>query len=151
MNRALLILMLMPLSIPHAGAWADTMEIVLQPSDDIRRGNDYIKAGQISEARQAYSRALKANITVSQQANAYNGLCIADLREELWEAAMTHCDMAIDLVSYNWRYYNNRGNVYLGLGQYKKAMEQYEKGLRYAPKSSTIRKNIALAQSRVDK
>jgi len=151
MNKALLLILLMFVPGSFTAAWADTTEIILQPSDLIRRGNEHIKVGQISDARQAYQRALKSNLTISQQANAHNGLCIADIREEIWEGAIGHCDKAIDLVPYNWRYYNNRGNVYLGLGRYQDAMKEYERGLQYAPKSKTIRKNIALAQSRVGK
>ncbi|WP_262693278.1 tetratricopeptide repeat protein [Kordiimonas aquimaris] len=148
MTKALLLTLLMFVSASTTGAWADVTKIILHPSDLIRRGNDHIKSGHISEARQAYERALKSNLTNAQQANAHNGLCIANIREEIWEDAIIHCDKAIDLAPHNWRYYNNRGNAYLGLGQYQDAMKEYEKGLQFAPKSRTIRKNIALAQSR---
>lgn len=148
MKTRFICVLLILLPVSFGTVQADNIEIILQPSDLIRRGNDHLKAGQIEDARLEYTRALKTNLTNPQQANAYNGLCIADIREELWEQAINHCDKAIELVPHNWRYYNNRGNVYLGLGEYEKAMQEYEEGLRFAPKSTTIRKNMALTQSR---
>lgn len=148
MKITLILAILLFLPIPVDTAYADPTHIILHPSDLIRRGNDHLKAGEITDARRNYVRALKTDLTAAQQANAYNGLCIADIREEQWDQAIEHCNTAIDLVPHNWRYYNNRGNVYLGLGEYEKAMQEYEKGLRFAPKSITIRKNMALTQSR---
>lgn len=147
-KKSSLFLVLIFLVASAEASQANNLEIILQPSDLIRRGNDNLKAGHIDDARLEYNRALKTNLTKPQQANAYNGLCIADIREELWEDAIKNCDKALELVPYNWRYYNNLGNVYLGLGDYEKAMQEYEKGLRFAPQSTTIRKNMALTQSR---
>lgn len=130
---------------------ADTFEIILQPSDLIRRGNAHIETGDIEKAKASLSRALETNLTLRQRANAHNSMCVANIKEESWEEAMTHCDAAIKMTRSNWRFYNNRGNVYMGLGQFEQAMENYRRGLRIAPKSITLATNIAILEEQARK
>lgn len=132
-------------------ALADPVEIILQPSDLLRRGNDYIETGDIEEAKKALSRALETNLTVRQRANAHNSMCVANIKEEAWNEAMDHCNAAINLTRANWRFFNNRGNVYLGLGKLGLAMENYQRGLRIAPKSKTLETNIAILEQKARK
>lgn len=127
-----------------ANAAASKMEIVLQASDILRQANAHIESGDTMRAKKLLQRALKGDLTSTQRANAHNGLCVALLKEEAWYLAMDQCDQAIRMMPTNWRYYNNRGNVYFGLGEWKEAMEDYMRGLRFAPKSTTLAKNIAL-------
>lgn len=132
-------------------AKAEPVEIVLRPSDLIIRGNQYISASEIESAKVVFNKALRSNLTTEQRANAYNGLCVAHIKQENWLEAMALCNASIEHAPHNWRYYNNRGNVHLGLGQYKKAMVDYEKALAFAPKSATIQKNMALASMHLEK
>lgn len=132
-------------------AMADMVEIVLQPSDLIRRGNAHIETGDIEKAKVSLTRALKSNLTSRQRANAHNSLCVANLKEESWNIAMQHCNAAIKMTPTNWRFYNNRGNIYLGLGQLDLAMENYRRGLRIAPKSKTLAINIAIVEQQARK
>ena len=125
---------------------ADVVEIILQPSDLIRRGNSYIEAGEIEKAKEALSRALKSSLTSRQRANAHNSLCVANIKEEAWDAAMLQCDAAIEIAPTNWRFFNNRGNVYLGLGQLEQARKNYHRGLHIAPKSKTLATNVAILE-----
>lgn len=130
---------------------ADTVEIILQPSDLIRRGNAHIETGDLEKAKEALSRALETNLTSRQRANAHNSMCVANIKEEAWEEAMMHCNAAIKLTRTNWRFFNNRGNIYLGLGQLDLAMENYQRGLRIAPKSKTLAINIEILEQKVRK
>lgn len=125
---------------------ADVVEIILQPSDLIRRGNSYIESGEIEKAKETLSRALKSSLTQGQRANAHNSLCVANIKEEAWSQAMRQCDAAIKIVPTNWRFFNNRGNIYLGLGQLDLARENYQRGLRIAPKSRTLATNVAILE-----
>jgi len=132
-------------------ATADMFEIVLQPSDLIRRGNAHIETGDIEKAKASLSRALETNLTSRQRANAHNSMCVANIKEESWDEAMAHCNAAIKVTRSNWRFYNNRGNVYMGLGQFELAMENYRRGLRIAPKSKTLATNIAILEEQARK
>lgn len=130
-------------------ASASTLEIILQPSDLLRQGNAYLEIGETEKAKSILARALDSNLTSRQLANAHNSMCVALIREEAWQTAMSHCNAAIKIVPTNWRFHNNRGNVFFGLGQYDLAMENYEKGLRLAPKSITLATNIDMLEAHV--
>ena len=125
---------------------ANTVEIILQPSSLIMQGNSYIESGEIEKAKKTLSRALKSSLTPRQRANAHNSLCVANIKEEAWSDAMQQCDAAIEIAPTNWRFFNNRGNVYLGLGQLEQARENYRRGLRIAPKSTTLTTNVAILE-----
>jgi tetratricopeptide (TPR) repeat protein len=131
-----------------SAASAIQTEIVIQQSELLRQGNTYLEKGEIDKAKKSLMRALKSNLTDRQRATTMNSLCVAHLKEESWRKAEKFCDKAIEIFPVDWRYYNNRGNVYLGLGKIKAAIEQYEKGLDLAPNSSVITSNIELANAR---
>lgn len=128
------------------GAAANTFEIVLQPSELLRQGNNYLNEGDLEKAKLLLGRALQSNLTNSQLANVHNSLCVAHIKEEDWSRAMGHCDTAIKKLPTNWRFHNNRGNIYFGLGHYDEALNSYEKGRTIAPKSITIAENIKMLQ-----
>lgn len=130
-------------------AGANTFEIVLQPSELLRQGNSYLAQGDLEKAKKSLSRALEGNLTNSQFANVHNSLCVAYIREEHWSRAMSHCDTAIKKLPTNWRFHNNRGNIYFGLGHYSDAMISYKKGQQIAPKSTTIASNIKMLEDYV--
>lgn len=128
------------------GAGANTFEIVLQPSELLRQGNSYLSQGDLEKAKLILGRALESNLTNAQLANVHNSLCVAHIKEEDWSNAMGHCDSAIARIPTNWRFHNNRGNIYFGLGNYSEALNSYEKGREIAPKSLTIAENIKMLQ-----
>lgn len=125
---------------------ADSFEIVLQPSELLRQGNDYLHQGELEKAKKILVRALDSNLTNSQRANVHNSLCVAHIKEEDWSNAMDHCDSAIEKLPMNWRFHNNRGNIYFGLGNYHEALSSYQKGRKIAPKSLTIAENIKMLE-----
>lgn len=133
----------------HAGVASNTFEIVLKPSDLLRQGNAYIEAGEIEKAKVSLTRAIKSNLTSRQLANAHNSLCVAFIKDESWQKAMTHCNAAIKIVPTNWRFHNNKGNIYFGLRRFDLAMKNYERGLRIAPKSTTLATNIEMLENYV--
>lgn len=132
------------ISVPSV---ANTFEIVLQPSSLLNKANDYLQVGDTEKAKLALERALETNLTDRQLANAHNSLCVAHIKEESWSIAMSHCDTAIKIVPTNWRFHNNLGNVQFGLGNYDLAMASYSKGLKIAPRSTTLATNIEMLES----
>ncbi len=128
-------------------AVADPFEIVLQPSELLQQGNSYLESGEIDKAKKVLTRALNSDLTEKQMANVHNSMCVAHIKEEAWQTALKHCDAAIKIVPTNWRFHNNRGNVYFGMRNYRQAMENYQKGRKIAPKSQTIAANIEMLES----
>ncbi|WP_417456517.1 tetratricopeptide repeat protein [Kordiimonas sp.] len=123
-------------------------EIVMRASESLARAHDLILTGDSAGARKIYERTLDNNLTTMQLARVHNGLCVTYIMDEEWESAMKHCDNAIRIVPNNWRFYNNRGNIYLETGDFDRAYEQYKEGLRFAPRSMVIQHNIDLADGR---
>jgi len=129
-------------------ASAYTYSIVLKASDLLRKGRELIQVGEAVEARKAFSVALERNLTSWQRARVHNGMCVSFIMEEAWSDALEHCDAAIRIVPNNWRFYNNRGNIYLETGDVARAIEEYERGLSMAPRSFIIKRNMELAEVR---
>jgi len=127
---------------------AYTYHIVLKTSDLLKKGRELIQTGESVEARQAFTVALKRNLTDWQRARAHNGVCVSYIMEEEWSDALEHCNAAIRIVPNNWRFYNNRGNIYLETGEIARAMEEYRRGLDMAPASLVIKRNMELAEVR---
>ncbi|WP_417462727.1 tetratricopeptide repeat protein [Kordiimonas sp.] len=123
-------------------------EVLMRASTSLERAHGLILTGDSAGARKIYLRTLNNDLTTMQAARVHNGLCVTYIMDEEWENAMKHCDAAIRIVPNNWRFYNNRGNIYLETGDFDRAYEQYKEGLRFAPKSMIIQHNIDLADGR---
>ncbi|GHF13114.1 hypothetical protein GCM10017044_03870 [Kordiimonas sediminis] len=138
------------LAMTATPAYAYTYDIVLQPSELINKGNYLVQIGESEQARDLYYRALKSSLSFNQEARVYNSLCATYIMDEDWDDALENCNRAIKMVPNNWRFYNNRGNIYLEIGDVERAMEEYKRGLKLAPQSQTIQYNIALAKTRAE-
>lgn len=146
-----LLLSVLPIFWVAGPGLANTFEIVLQPSQLLRQGNAYLQVGDTQKAKEVLARALESDLTGSQLANVHNSMCVAHIKEENWNIAIEHCDTAIRILPTNWRFHNNRGNIYFGLGDYDLAMKNYRKGLSIAPKSITIATNIEMLETYVQR
>jgi tetratricopeptide (TPR) repeat protein len=127
---------------------AYTYNIVLKASDLLKKGREMIQVGNTEQAREIFTAALDRDLTDWQRARAHNGMCVALIMEEAWTDALDHCNTAIRIVPNNWRFYNNRGNIYLETGEIDMALEEYRRGLAMAPESYVIKRNIELADLR---
>lgn len=116
----------------------------------LQKGRALLEEGDSLGAKKIYERALKTDLTGLQTARAHNGLCVAFIMEEIWQTALDHCNKAIRIYPQNWRFYNNRGNIFLETGMLKEAISEYEKGLKFSPKSDIIKNNLSLAQTRLN-
>ena len=104
-------------SLPHSSVQAQAVhELKFSTPQLLQRGHELLSEGDNLEAKKVYQKALKQNLTNSQTANAHNGLCVVYIMEEVWESAMDQCNRAIRLYPQNWRFYNNRGNIFLETG-----------------------------------
>ena len=131
-----------------ATAKAHVISIDIHPSKTISQAKFYISTGETDRARAAANRALSSDLTVRQSSQAHNVLCVSYFMDEYWDEALQHCNKAISISARNWRFYNNKGNIFLETGQYEKALEEYKHGLSLAPNSITIQHNIELARTR---
>lgn len=131
-----------------APASAHVVDVVLAPSSLLTKGNEAITLGNSESARDYYRTALRSRLTDRQRSLAYNGLCVSFIMEERWSEAMAECNRAIRLRPNNWRFYNNRGNIFLEQGDFAKAREEYERGLDIAPQAEVIIRNMSIVELR---
>jgi tetratricopeptide (TPR) repeat protein len=69
----------------------------------------------------------------------HSNLCAGYASLKRWQEALQHCDRSLELDADNWRTYNNRAAVNLGLGHLDQALRDIEAGLALAPQSSTLK------------
>ena len=141
---------LIPLSTAQLAA-ADKFELVLAPSSYIAAGNELIRRKDPEKAVRVFKLAIRSKPSTVGLSNAHNGLCVARIMMEEWKSALRSCNKAIRTYPSNWRFYNNRGNAWLGLGKLDKAFEDYEKGLDMNPGSEILKTNIEIAKRRQER
>lgn len=125
-------------------------ELQFSSPELLRKGQKLLRAGDSLGAQRVYKKVLKSNLTDFQTARAHNGLCVAFIIEEIWQTALEHCNKAIRIYPQNWRFYNNRGNIFLETGMLEQAISEYEKGLKFSPRSDIIKNNLSIAQTRLN-
>ncbi|WCL54766.1 tetratricopeptide repeat protein [Gimibacter soli] len=127
---------------------AHVIDVVLAPSSLLTKGNEAVTLGNSESARDYYRTALRSNLNDRQRSLAHNGMCVSFIMEERWSEAMVECDRAIRLRPNNWRFYNNRGNIFLEQGDFAKARAEYERGLDIAPEAEIIVRNMLIVELR---
>ncbi|UTW55294.1 tetratricopeptide repeat protein [Kordiimonas sp. SCSIO 12610] len=136
-------------SIQNPASAQAVYELKFNSPQLLQKGQQLLKEGDTVGAQRVYKKVLKSNLTTFQTARAHNGLCVAFIIEEVWQTALEHCDKAIRIYPQNWRFYNNRGNIFLETGMLKQAISEYEKGLKFSPRSNIIKNNLDIAQARL--
>jgi protein O-mannosyl-transferase len=58
-----------------------------------------------------------------------------------WQNSITMYDHTLIVTDNNWFVYNNRGNVYVGLGNYKQAIDDYDMAIKINPIDSYLYSN----------
>ncbi len=71
--------------------------------------------------------------TVRDQAAGHSNVCAGYAALKRWEEALLHCNQALELDRTNWRTYNNRAAVFVGLKHFDLAMTDVNAGLALAP------------------
>lgn len=114
----------------------------------IQRSSDAISEGKYDLAIQVLEDALKNSVNPHYLPKMHNRLCVSYQQLGLYEQALEHCNTAITLRPNHWRHFNNRGNIFLMLGDASAALEDYERALAMSPKSKALKHNIKLAKQR---
>lgn len=125
---------------------ASKYEVQMAPSQQLERAKNALMKGDAKRAIKLYRAALKRGIADLDAPMTHNNLCIAYLNENLHKEALKHCDLAIRLRPNNWRYWNNRGNVYFQQGNYAEALTQYVRGVGMSPSNEVLIRNIRLTE-----
>lgn len=98
-----------------------------------------------AEAVNLANEALRSGeVTLDNLPALYNNLCIGLTGQRRFQDAITACDKALDMKPREWKFYNNRANIYFYLGQFGRALAEYYKAVTFNPANGILMSNINL-------
>lgn len=125
---------------------AVSMTLGSPATGQLNEGARELNRGDVAKGLALTRQALDSlNLTVRGTAAGLNNMCVGFLRLRLYEEALEHCDRAIEIDGHNWRFLNNRGNAYFGMGKIDEAIEDYLSALKINPRSDLVRDNLFIA------
>lgn len=120
---------------------------VLGPTNPkLADGAAALDAGHVEEGIRLTLAGLNMPTPTRDRAAGYSNLCAGYAMLKQWDEALKYCDTAISLDTNNWRAFNNRAAVYVGKGQYDRAVSDIRAGLDIAPDSSTLLESLRVVQ-----
>lgn len=137
-------------NIPRAKSDFEAAVKMADASDDIgvRIGGDYLRAGLVDEAIAEYTAWLNAHPRDDRNAAILNGRCYARaLGNKELDLALADCNAAIR-GSANSASLDSRGFVYLRMGQYDKAIDDFESALKRQPRAANPMYGRGLAKAK---
>jgi tetratricopeptide (TPR) repeat protein len=109
-------------------------------------GATALDAGRVEEGIRLTLEGLKFPTELHDKAAGYSNLCAGYAMLKQWDEALQHCNTSLALDPNNWRSFNNRAAVYVGKGQYDRAMADLRAGLEIAPSSRTLLESLRIVQ-----
>ena len=106
----------------------------------LSQGSQELERGHFEEGLRLTLAGLEQPSSVQDQAAGHSNVCAGYAALQRWNEALEHCNRALELDRGNWRTYNNRAAVFVGLKQYDLAMTDVNAGLSIAPNSTTLLK-----------
>lgn len=146
LSPALLAAAMIPQIAAATPVSAHELNIILNNSGMLNRARQLMVEGNVPEARKIYEEALQRDLEDNERAKVHNGLCVSYIMDEQWGLALEQCNAAINLVPNNWRFYNNRGNIFLQTGDLDRAKAEYARAIRMSPQSYVPKRNMEIAE-----
>lgn len=120
----------------------DQSATVLGPRNQLlTAGTAALSAGRFEEGVSLTLAGLSEPNSSDDLAAAHSNLCAGYAALKRWQEGLEHCNRALALNRGNWRTFNNRAAVFVGLRQYDLAMTDVNAGLALAPDSETLKKS----------
>jgi tetratricopeptide (TPR) repeat protein len=107
----------------------------------LAEGSAALERGDFEEGIRLTLAGLEAPASGRDQAAGHSNVCAGYAALKRWPEALDHCNRALELDSGNWRTYNNRAAVFVGLKRFDLAMTDVNAGLEIAPDSATLHKS----------
>lgn len=82
----------------------------------------------------------------NQTANFWEAVFIADKSSQAYQQMMNSCQKAVELEPYNIKILNNANRIYIGMGDYDKALNLTELLIRANPQDPAAYENLAINQ-----
>jgi len=107
----------------------------------LSEGSDALEMGRYEEGVRLSLAGLNQPNTPHDQAAGHSNICAGYAALQRWEEALEHCNQALEIDRTNWRTFNNRAAVFVGLKKFDLAMTDVNAGLELAPDSKILRKS----------
>jgi len=112
------------------------------PNQRLASGSVALQAGRYEEGIRLSLAGLEDVASRQDQAAGHANICAGYAALKRWDEALPHCNRSLDLDRGNWRAFNNRAAVYVGLRKYDLALADVSAGLGLAPDSRILRKSL---------
>lgn len=122
-------------------ASAQTSTVLGNDNPLLADGSAALAAGRYEEGVRLTLRGLDRPNNPADEAAARSNLCAGYAALKRWAQALPHCNRSLELDRRNWRTYNNRAAVFVGLKLYDLAVTDVNAGLALDPDSETLRKS----------
>lgn len=125
------------------------------PTTVLGAPNELLIAGATAMRNRQYREGIELTLSGLKDSNAprdvagaLSNLCAAYAALKEFALALAACDQSLVIDRSNWRTWNNRAAVHLGQGRHDAAISDVQAGLGLAPNSSTLRRTLAIIESR---
>lgn len=122
-------------------AHAQSSTIIGQANPLLTEGTEALEMKRYEEGIRLTLAGLEQPTSEQDQAAGHSNVCAGYAALKRWDEALVHCNRALELDRTNWRTYNNRAAVFVGLEQYDLAMTDVNAGLALAPQSGTLKES----------
>jgi tetratricopeptide (TPR) repeat protein len=120
------------------------------PNQNLASGSVALEAGRFEDGIRLTLAGLEDVASHRDQAAGHANVCAGYAALKRWHEALPHCNRSLDLDRGNWRAFNNRAAVYVGLGMYDLAMIDVNAGLELAPDSRILNKSLEVVKEHRD-
>lgn len=134
------IALLLPLFLASA-AFAQTANVLGNDNQLLADGSAALAAGRYEAGVRLTLKGLERPNNPADEAAARSNLCAGYAALKRWSQALPHCNRSLELDGGNWRTYNNRAAVFVGLKLYDLAVTDVNAGLALDPDSETLLKS----------
>jgi tetratricopeptide (TPR) repeat protein len=122
---------------PVPGSHSTTVIGAMNPL--LAEGSQALERGRFEDGIRLTLAGLQQPAAHHDQAAGHSNICAGYAALKRWDEALEHCNKALELDRTNWRTFNNRAAVFVGLKQFDLAMTDVNAGLELAPDSATLR------------
>jgi tetratricopeptide (TPR) repeat protein len=120
------------------------------PNQNLASGSVALEAGRYQDGIRLSLAGLGDVASFKDQAAGHANVCAGYAALKRWHEALPHCNRSLDLDRGNWRAFNNRAAVYVGLGMFELAMTDVNAGLELAPDSKILHKSLEVVKEHRD-
>jgi len=112
------------------------------PNQGLASGSTALEAGRYEEGIRLSLAGLEDVASPRDQAAGHANICAGYAALKRWNEALPHCNRSLELDRGNWRAFNNRAAVFVGLKMFDLALTDVNAGLELAPDSKILHKSL---------